>query len=139
MDDVGLARRDDSRGLRDCTKEVYQIDALDTAANYEACMRVMTTMCRYRGPDWDDVLRCCYSIEPQWPHHHSPQQRGEQNKANTTAIIITITPTAINPPNQRCISAAWANVPQRQNLDPVPAAKVALLSVYLRRAPASDI
>ena len=62
--------------------------------------------------------------------HHGNNTR--RTRANTTAIIITITPTAIN---QRCISAAL----RRQNLDPVPAAKAALLSVYLRRAPASDI
>jgi hypothetical protein len=35
---VGLARRDDSRRVRDCTKEVCQIDADDTAANHEGCV-----------------------------------------------------------------------------------------------------
>lgn len=41
MDEVGLARRDDSRGVRDYTKEVCQIDADvadDISANHEGCM-----------------------------------------------------------------------------------------------------
>lgn len=81
MDNVGLARRDDSNRLRDCTKEVYQIDADDIATNHEACMRVITTMSRYRGPDWDHMLQCySYSIDHYCWLHLSPRQQHAADK-----------------------------------------------------------
>jgi hypothetical protein len=65
------------------------------------------------------------------------------NTRKTRAILLLLSSPSHPPLSTKLINDASQQrgqmCSQRQNLDPVPAAKVALLSVYLRRAPASDI